>query len=200
MRPIVVDFVEGAAARHRLATASRSLPLARAVGVRGEAPFVVDATAGLGRDAFVLAGLGCHVMALERSPAACALLEDGLLRASQSARAPIRRAAERIELRHVDAREALLTMTTPPPGVIYLDPMYADLSRTALAGKEMRVLRELVGDDDDAIDLFAVSRAVALRRVVVKRHPRAAPLGPDPDFNCKGKLARFDVYLTRGKP
>lgn len=200
MRPIVVEFAEGAAAKHRLATASRSQPLARAVGVRGEAPFVVDATAGLGRDAFVLAGLGCHVMALERSPAACALLEDGLLRALRSARAGIRRAAERIELRHADARDALPTIATPPPDVVYLDPMYADLSRTALARKEMRVFREFVGDDNDAIELFGVACTVALRRVVVKRHPRAAPLGPAPDFTCKGKIARFDVYLTRGKP
>lgn len=200
MRPIVVDFAQGAAAKHRLATASRSQPLARAVGLRGEAPFIVDATAGLGRDAFVLAGLGCHVMALERSPAACALLEDGLLRASQSARAPVRRAAERIELCYADACTVLPTVTAPTPDVVYLDPMYSDLSRTALAGKEMRVLRELVGDDDDAIDLFTVARAVALRRVVVKRHPRAAPLCPNPDFTCGGKIARFDVYLTRGKP
>lgn len=200
MRPIIVDLSESAAAIQRFATASRSQPLARAVGVRGEAPFVVDATAGLGRDAFLLAALGCHVLALERTPAACALLEDGLLRASRSARAPIRRAADRVALRHADARDALPTITEPPPDVIYLDPMYADLSRTALAGKEMRVLRELVGDDDDATDLFDIARSVALRRVVVKRHPRATPLGPDADFSCAGKLARYDVYLTRGKP
>ena len=42
---------------------------------------MLDATAGLGRDAFVLASLGCQVTLIERVPAVAALLENGIERA-----------------------------------------------------------------------------------------------------------------------
>jgi 16S rRNA (guanine1516-N2)-methyltransferase len=44
---------------------------------------VIDGTAGLGKDAFVLAGLGCKVTLVERHPVVVALLADGLARAWQ---------------------------------------------------------------------------------------------------------------------
>ena len=59
----------------RLRTARRTDPLPRAVGMhRRRVERLVDATAGLGRDAMVLASLGCTVTALERVPALCMLL------------------------------------------------------------------------------------------------------------------------------
>ncbi|GHM54843.1 hypothetical protein ECZU51_35130 [Escherichia coli] len=52
--------------------------MAKAVGIKGDyLPDVVDATAGLGRDAFVLASVGCRVRMLERNPVVAALLDDG---------------------------------------------------------------------------------------------------------------------------
>jgi hypothetical protein len=45
----------------------RGEAVAKAVGIKGDyLPDVVDATAGLGRDAFVLASVGCRVRMLER--------------------------------------------------------------------------------------------------------------------------------------
>ncbi|MGL9773657.1 MAG: class I SAM-dependent methyltransferase [Sodalis sp. (in: enterobacteria)] len=55
--------------------------VAKAVGIKGQGlPDVVDATAGLGRDAFVLACLGCRVQMFERHPVMAALLKNGLRR------------------------------------------------------------------------------------------------------------------------
>jgi 16S rRNA (guanine1516-N2)-methyltransferase len=68
--------------------------------------------------------------------------------------------------------------------------------KSAAVRKEMRLLRELVGDDLDAIELFGVARAVAGGRVVVKRANDAPPLAPDPDASIGGKLVRYDIYLT----
>ncbi|TMP13498.1 class I SAM-dependent methyltransferase, partial [Pseudoalteromonas ruthenica] len=48
---------------------------------KGATPVVLDATAGLGRDGFVLASLGCKVILHERHPVVAALLYDGLKRA-----------------------------------------------------------------------------------------------------------------------
>jgi len=66
--PVYADFVSGRNAYRRRYGGRREL-LARAIGVRhGRSLNVIDATAGLGRDAFVLASLGCFVTLLERSP------------------------------------------------------------------------------------------------------------------------------------
>ncbi len=76
---IFVDFVGGAMAHRRKFGGGRGEAVAKAVGIKGDyLPDVVDATAGLGRDAFVLASVGCRVRMLERNPVVAALLDDGL--------------------------------------------------------------------------------------------------------------------------
>ena len=195
--PIDVDFVGGRAGYRRRAAEGRKQPLARAVGLNhGAHPFVLDATGGLGRDAFVLATLGCRVHILERSPIVAALLQDGLTRARADAgTAPI---AERMTLTHADARAYLPTLSDAQrPDVIYLDPMYPHRDKSALVKKEMRVLRALLGDDPDAMELPAAARHCAKQRVVVKR-PRRAPLLSElqPSMCIEDENTRFDVYLT----
>jgi hypothetical protein len=53
----------------------------RPVSSRGINPHIIDATAGLGRDAFLLASLGATVTMIERSADMHALLLDGMARA-----------------------------------------------------------------------------------------------------------------------
>lgn len=164
---------------------SRRQPLLRALG-RG-ARQVVDATAGLGGDACLLAWAGLEVLALERSPVVAALLADALENAPAGAPRPA--------LLPGDARE-LLPALSPAPGVVYLDPMFPPRRRdSALARKAPRALRRVVGEDPDAGELLAVARRCATARVVVKRPPEAEPLAP-PDIQYRGKLARYDVYLN----
>jgi 16S rRNA (guanine1516-N2)-methyltransferase len=194
--PIYVDFAAGAVAHRRRFGGGRHQPLARAVGLkRGAAPTVVDATAGLGRDAFVLACLGCAVRLVERSPLIAALLRDGLDRAARVPDlGPL--VAERLSLTVADGRDYLQNLADDQrPDVVYLDPMYPPRRKAALAGKEMRLLRCLTGGDDDAPELLAAALASARQRVVVKR-PRRAPVlaGPQPDFQIAAPNTRFDVY------
>jgi 16S rRNA (guanine1516-N2)-methyltransferase len=76
--PVRVDFVEGGAAHRRLYGGGSGQMIAKAVGIaQGVRPRVLDATAGLGKDAFVLASLGCEMSLIERQPLIGALLEDG---------------------------------------------------------------------------------------------------------------------------
>jgi 16S rRNA (guanine1516-N2)-methyltransferase len=83
---------------------------------------VVDATAGLGRDAFVLASVGCRVRMLERNPVVAALLDDGLARGYADPEiGPWLQ--ERLQLIHASSLTAL-TDITPRPQVVYLDPMF----------------------------------------------------------------------------
>lgn len=194
--PIYVDFVMGQAAHRRRFGGGRNQPLARAVGLKGGTPpTVVDATAGLGRDAFVLACLGCTVHLVERSPIIAALLRDGLLRGARDPEiGPV--IGERLRLTVADGRSYLRSLPEcQRPEVVYLDPMYPHRRKSALVKKEMRLLRQLIGDDDDAPDLLAAALMSAKRRVVVKR-PRLAPTlaGPAPGFQVVAPNTRFDIY------
>ncbi|MDR1935391.1 MAG: class I SAM-dependent methyltransferase [Candidatus Accumulibacter sp.] len=194
--PVRVDFARGAAAHRRCFGGGSGQMIARAVGVLpGMRPSVLDATAGLGRDAFVLAGLGCELTLIERHPLIAALLEDGLRRAQDDAgAAPV---AARMRLREGDAVASMRDWSGEPPQVVYLDPMFPQRGKSALVKKEMRVFRPLVGDDD-APALLAAALALATHRVVVKRPRKAPPLGDvAPSYTLEGKSSRFDVYPKR---
>lgn len=160
---------------------------------------VVDATAGLGGDAFRLASRGAHVILIERSPLLSALLADALERAVGGALGPAAaEAAGRVELVTGDARDVLRAGALAPErrGVVYLDPMFTGPGGRALPPKGMALLRELLGaDESGAPDLLQAAREAATRRVVVKRHLRAEPLGGvEPSGSLRGRTVRYDVY------
>ncbi len=194
---IFIDFVHGKMGHRREFGGGRGQPLAKAIGMKGGAnPSVVDATAGLGRDAFVLANLGAQVTMIERSPILAALLEDGLQRlAAEPELADI--AQQQLNLVHANAINWLQqqAQTDDRPEVVYLDPMYPHRTKSALVKKEMRALRALVGDDEDAAQLLQAARHCATKRVVVKR-PKGAPLLDDsqPSGNVQSKNTRYDIY------
>lgn len=199
-KAIAVDFGAGAM-RHRRRGGQNEL-LGRAVGV-GKKPLlqVLDATAGLGRDAFVLADLGCRVTLVEREPVVAALLECGLARAA---------AAQEPWLQEVRTRMTLLTgdaCTLPGSGlagqdVIYLDPMFPQRDKSAAVKKEMALFQALfdtAGAADDPAALLAWALRCPVARVVVKRPLKAAPLGGrPPSHSIRGKAVRYDVYVLRG--
>lgn len=188
LTPLHVNFSDLDLRRYA-ATLSRRQPLARAIG---KAQLVADATAGLAQDALRLALMGYHVQAIERSPVIAALVADGLHRLDQ--KHPLH---QRLHLLAGDARE-LLPGLTPRPEVIYLDPMFPEKRRSSAAvRKEMKWLRDLVGDDPDSIELFGIAQRVATNRIVVKRPDHAPPLIPRPAASIAGKLVRYDIYSTR---
>ena len=199
---VYVDFVGGKAGHRHQFGGGRGQPLAKAIGLKGGAnPTVIDVTAGLGRDAFVLACLGAQVMLLERSPILAALLEDGLSRASHDpGLKPV--VTERMNLITTNAIEWLKKLPKEQhPDVIYMDPMYPHRNKSALVKKEMRVLRELVGDDEDASQLLHVALGCAKRRVAVKR-PKTAPVlsgtilnNRKPSSTVESKSTRYDIYV-----
>jgi 16S rRNA (guanine1516-N2)-methyltransferase len=194
---ISVDFVHGRLAHRRQFGGGRGQPLARAIGLKaGANPSVVDATAGLGRDAFVLASLGARVTLLERSAIVAALLQDGLGRlASHPEHAAI---AANMHLVHTNAI-AWLRQCAQPPEVVYLDPMYPQRDKSALVKKEMRVIRALVGADQDIVQLFEAARHCARRRVVVKRPKTAPPLTTIQPSGCvESKNTRYEIYPAEG--
>ncbi len=198
LTPIKVDFVEGASAHRRKFGGGRGQDIAKAVGLKhGFEPTVLDATAGLGRDAFVLASLGCTVTLMERNPVVAALLEDGLARASLNHETMA--IVEKMQLVHASSIEQMSEQ--PSHDIVYLDPMYPHREKSAAVKKEMRVFQSLVGEDDDADSLLEPAKKIAAYRVVVKRPNYALPINNcKPTTAIKMKKNRFDIYVNKGIP
>jgi 16S rRNA (guanine1516-N2)-methyltransferase len=172
---------------------SRRQPLARAVGRKNRT--VLDATAGLGHDAALLACMGYDVTAVERSPIVAALLADALDRARDDDRM-CGALGDRLSIITGEARIVLAELDEPPD-VVYIDPMFPPRRKSsALPKKSIRLIRRLVGDDPDADELLDAARGRARNRVVVKRPSYADPVGGAPDVTIKSKLVRYDLYLT----
>lgn len=168
-------------------------PLIRAIGRRSKT--VIDATAGMGQDSFMMAAFGLSVVGFERSEKVAALLANGLKRAMQDNEVH-EIIGDRLQFIHANAIKEL-GLLNERPDAIYLDPMYPPKrKKSALAKKEMQILREIVGDDADTEELFSTALDVAKYRVVVKRPHHAEPIGNKPSMSYQGKLVRYDVYLT----
>lgn len=199
--PVRAEFVSGKAGYRREHGGGAGQLVAKAVGLQraSKPPDVLDATAGLGQDAYVLAGLGCEVTLLERSPVIHALLRDGLLRAAEDQDAgPL---VARMKLQPGDSIEWLRSQEGMVADVIYLDPMFPHRDKSARVKKEMELFRPIVGADDDAPELLGIALERAAYRVVVKR-PRKAPVvdGPAPSTQLEGKSSRYDIYALRALP
>lgn len=173
--------------------------LGKAVG-KGDGE-VVDATAGLGRDAFQLAAAGFEVTMVERVAVVAALLEDALERAAAGLAGPAAaEAAARVTLVVADSRAWLeeRRRSGDLPAVVLLDPMYPKRGKAALPGKGMALFRRLVGADADAQELLEAALTAATRRVVVKRPLKAPPLaGVAPSGSLRGSTTRYDLYAPR---
>ncbi|WP_408641345.1 class I SAM-dependent methyltransferase [Salinimonas iocasae] len=190
---IYVDFLAGDIQYRRQHGGGKKEPIAKAVGVKGQnVPTVVDATPGLGRDAYVLASLGCKVIMVERSAVVAALLEDGLRRLAESEPA----LAGQLSLVHGNSIEVMAGWTAPDIDVVYLDPMFPHRKKAAAVKKEMKVFQQLLGDDPDSDQLLAPARRLARKRVIVKRPNSAAYLADTaPSMAIASKKHRFDVYI-----
>jgi len=204
--PIRAEFAEGSVDHRRKFGGGKGQMIAKAVGVKaGVYPKVLDATAGLGKDAFVLATLGCHLHMLERSPVVHALLADGLQRAREIPAyddPELAQIVARMELLAVDSHDYLAQITEDNrPDVIYLDPMFPDRQKSADVKKEMAAFHHVVGKDEDADSLLEKALAKANYRVVVKR-PRKAPFigNRAPSYQLEGKSSRYDIYTLKKMP
>lgn len=193
-----VNFVSGAVAHRLRFGGGRGQALAKAMGLRaGKTPMIVDATAGLGRDAFLLASLGAQVILIERSEKMHALLVQGMKQAAQEGGA-FREIIGRMTLMKGDAKDLLPELAGE---AILIDPMHPARNKSALVKRELRQVREIVGTDDDAADLVHVALMTARDRVVLKWPSKADPI--DGIQACShqilGKSTRYDVFMVRQK-
>lgn len=186
-----VDFTDPTLLYRIQKGGGRSQAIAKAAGIKKGRPLptVLDHTAGFGRDAFVLAALGCRVHMREKSPDVRALLADGLRRAKADPGIGAW-VSERLSLQETD--DAPLPFV---PQTVYLDPMYPARKKSAAVKKELRVLRALAGDEDLTVEMFEWAMRLAAERVVIKR-PASAPyiIPQRPDGVVETTGHRFEIY------
>ncbi|MFT5060996.1 MAG: 16S rRNA (guanine1516-N2)-methyltransferase [Dinoroseobacter sp.] len=190
-----VDFVSGAVAHRLRFGGGRGQALAKAMGLRaGKTPMIVDATAGLGRDSFLLASLGAQVVLIERSEEMHSLLVQGMKRAVQEG-GEFREIIGRMTLLKGDAKDLLAELSGE---AILIDPMHPPRHNSALVKRELRQVREIVGTDDDASDLVRVALKTARNRVVLKWPAKADPISGIRacSHQIQGKSTRYDVFMV----
>lgn len=193
-----VDFISGSLAHRQQYGGGRGQAIAKAIGLKQgmQAPSVVDATAGLAKDSFVMACLGCTITMLERSPIISQLVFDAIQRAESNATFN-NILQQGFELINIQATEYLNNMAEKDrPDVIYLDPMYPERKKTALVKKNMQILQNLLGHDSDTSELIELALQKVKKRVVVKRPKGADAIGNNkPTMIIESKKTRYDVYV-----
>lgn len=190
----LIDFTRGKFGYRLKHCQGRNELIAKAIGFKPNAPLTVfDTTAGLGREAFLLASLGCNVTLFERHPVVAKNLEEALSKARLHPH--FSEIANRMNLIQSCAIRFFKEQAFTPPDVIYCDPMFVPREKTAAVKKELQQLQALVGQDNDAEELVALAYQFAKKRVVVKRALRSPPLFKEPDFSYKARSHRFDIYI-----
>lgn len=198
---IHVDFVTGALAHRRKYGGGKGQSIAKAIGIKNyKLPLtVLDITAGLAKDSFVLACLGCKVTMIERHPIVAELVNNALIQAqNEDDFKDIKQ--QGFSLVHDDAINYLrnLKSDTNFPDVIYMDPMYPERKKSAAVKKNMQMLQKLIGhNSSDDIKLFNIALTRVNKRVVVKR-PKGAPTLTEkkPTMSIESKITRYDVYVV----
>lgn len=187
--PFYIDFANAELQQRCKNLNSNDELIAKACGVKRHVlPTILDATAGLGRDAYILASLGCQITLLERHPIVFALLQDAMHRTS---------IFTEIQRMHLIKQDAIAYCQQAPQfDVVYLDPMFPEKKKTALNKKEMQIFQAMIVDQDSDA-LFKAAWPCARQRLVVKRPLHAQPItnSVKVDIIFKGKKNRFDVYL-----
>ena len=141
-------------------------------------PTAVDATAGLGEDALLLAAAGFTVRLFERDPVIAALLEDALERAARNP--ALSGAVARMTLTEGDSIPYLERLTEAPD-VVLLDPMFPERK------------------DEEA--LLMAARRARPQKIIIKRPLKGPYLaGVRPTSSLCGRAIRYDcLALPRGE-
>lgn len=184
--PLYADFTLDTWKKRR--DEGKSQALVRAVKpVKGM--LVIDATAGWGRDAAILASLGAEVLMIERNPLMALVLADALERQDEESRANLK-----LTLYSGNAGNYLQGLTSGEfPEVIYIDPMHPERQKSALVKKDLQILQKMIGEDKDAKTLLEIALACVKQKVIVKWPQKSPALLATPS-SIAGKTVRFDIY------
>ena len=200
---LTIDFASNALEYRRKHGGGHGQLVAKACGLKKYSlPLtILDATAGVGNDGYILASLGCEVYLCEENAQIFSLLQDAHQRALNNSNPAIALIAARMYLHHGNSSELIPQICSQQAiDIIYFDPMFPESKKSALPKNSMQILRKIATYNtlEDEIKLLTIASKYAHKRIVVKRHKNS------PFFaNCKphasihGKTNRFDLYTAK---
>ena len=152
----------------------------------------IDATAGLGEDAFLLAAQGYEVTLFEQNPVIAVLLKDALRRAKKHP--VLKDIASRMNLVQDNSVEGMSKLLDPVD-VIYLDPMFPARQKSSLINKKLQLIQKLEPPCSEETDLFDAAISASPSKIIVKRPLKSEFLaGRKPSYTLNGKAIRYDCY------
>ena len=159
----------------------------------GPSATAIDATAGLGEDAVLLAAAGFTVRLYEKDPVIAALLDNALYRAAANPK--LSETVSRMELIYGDSIEAMKGLSEAPD-VILLDPMFPKRQKSALIKKKFQLLQQLESPCGDEEALLNAAVTAGAKRILIKRPLKGPYLaGRKPDYSLSGKAIRYDCFV-----
>lgn len=190
-KPFWIDFLSNDILRRK---GDFNQELIKAVGLKKNTSLnILDTTAGLGRDSFILATCGAKITMLERNKIIYLLLQNGLERAKENDN--IKNIIDNISLINQDSIEYLQNKLDNVD-IIYIDPMFPQSNKSRLVKKDMQIFRDIVGDDLDSKRLLELALKQQVKKVVVKRMLKSPYINDyKPNFELKGTTTRFDIYI-----
>lgn len=167
--------------------------LVKIAKTKSEHPLAVDAAAGMGEDAFLLAAAGYRVRLFEQDPVIAALLKDALRRAQLHPQ--LQEIISRMELTEGNSIE-LMPQLTEQPEIVYLDPMFPPRRKSGLIHKKLQLIQKLEQPCPNEEELLSAAIALRPKKVVIKRPLKGEFLaGTKPSYSVKGKAIRYDVIV-----
>lgn len=126
----------------------------------------IDATAGMGEDAFLLAAYGYDMTLYEQNPVVAVLLKDALRRAKKHPQ--LKEIAGRMKLVEGNSVEELKTRVDAVD-LIYLDPMFPGRQKSGLINKKLQLIQKLEPPCSDEVELFEAAIQAKPSKIIVKR-------------------------------
>lgn len=152
----------------------------------------IDATAGMGEDAFLIAANGYDVTLQEQNPVIALLLKDAIRRAKKQ---PVLK--DIVSRMHVVEGDSIdiLNNRLDPVDLIYLDPMFPGRQKSGLINKKLQLIQKMESPCSEEKALFDAAINAGPSKIVVKR-PLKAPFLAEykPNYSLDGKAIRYDCY------
>lgn len=172
---------------------------------------VLDATAGLGEDSFLLAAAGYEVTLYEYDTVIGQLLADALQRAALvpelaeaatrmhfvagDSIAPMREIARQCNVGGY--QDAAAETSLVRPDIILLDPMFPAREKSGLVKKKFQLLQQLELPCSNETELLEAALSVHPHKIIIKRPARGPWLaGRKPDYCIAGKGIRYDCICN----
>ena len=184
------DFLKGRLF-NRLKRIEHESLIKKAIGKNKVKLKIFDATAGSLIDSIIFLKLGHRVVACEQSKILYRLLDDAILRAKNE--------YNFFEnLSFINSDSAKIVDSHLDSDIFYFDPMFKDIKQnTKRSGTLQKIgnVLSLERLEDTSEQIFNQMLNKKYKKIIVKRPIKSNPLHEKINYQVKGKVIRYDIYI-----